>query len=399
MLTELAIRQIKPRPKPFKIADMQGLYLLVRPQGGRYWRMDYKHGEKRGTLALGVYPDVGLKEAREKRYNARKLLDQGVNPSDYKKLTRGIGRISDGDTFKTVAGEWLTKLEAEGRTESTLSKIRWLLSFAEPLIGDRPVGAITTPEVLTVLRTLEIRGRHESARRLRSTCGSVFRYAVATGRAERDVTTDLKGALVTPRPNHRAAITDATQVGELLRAIDGYSGQPTVTIALRLIAHLFVRPGELRAAEWTEFDLAQAVWTIPAGRMKMRRLHKIPLSTQVLALLGELRPISGQSKLLFPGVRSGDRPMSDNTLNASLRRLGYDKSQMTAHGFRATASTLLNESGKWHPDAVERQLAHVENNDVRRAYARGEHWDERVRMMQFWSDYLDQLRKEMPTRR
>ena len=385
----LPFADFKPRDKPFKVSDALGLYLLVRPDGARYWRTDYRHAGKRGTMALGVYPNVSLKEAREKHANARKLLERGVNPSSYKKLTRGVGNISAGDTFKIVADEWLQKMKTEGRSQATLDKMVWLLSFAEPLIGERPIGEITAPELLTVLRTVEVRGRHETARRLRSTCGSVIRYAIATGRAQRDITVDLQGALISPKVKHHAAIVEPGKIGQLLRAIEEYDGQPAVGIALRMAPHVFVRPGELRYAEWTEFDLNAGIWTIPAEKMKMGRPHKVPLSRQVLALLGELRTLNSGSRFLFPSIRSNERPMSDNTINAALRRLGYDKSEMTGHGFRAMASTLLNESRKWHPDAIERQLAHVENNDVRRAYLRGEHWNERVRMMQYWSDYLD----------
>ena len=392
MLTDAAIRRLKPRDKPFKVSDMQSLYLLVKPDGRRYWRLDYRHAGKRGTMALGVYPGVSLKEAREKRANASKLLEKGVNPSAYKKLTRGVGSISAGDSFSTVADEWLEKMGAEGRSESTLGKLKWLLSFARPLIDERPIGAITAPELLTVLRTVEVRGRYETARRLRSTCGAVIRYAIATGRAQRDITLDLNGALISPKVKHYASIVDPAKVGQLLRAIDAYEGQPEVSIALRVAPHVFVRPGGLRCSEWSEFDFKEAIWTIPGEKMKMGRPHKVPLSKQVLGLLDELRPLSGSSKLLFPSIRSRGRPISDNTINAALRRLGYDKTEMTGHGFRAMASTLLNESRKWHPDAIERQLAHIENNDVRRAYLRGEHWSERVRMMQFWSNYLDSLK-------
>jgi integrase len=399
MLTDAAVRRIKPRDKAFKTQDMHGMYLLVQPGGGRYWRWDYRHDGKRGTVALGVYPDVSLKEARERRENARKLLEKGINPSSYGKLTRGVGSISAGDTFATVADEWLRKIEAEGRAAKTLEKVRWLIGFANPLIGTRPIGDISAPELLTVLRTVEVRGRYETARRLRSTCSSVIRYAIATGWAQRDVTADLQGALITPKVKHHAAIIEPDKVGALLRAIDGYEGQPSVALALRIAPHVFVRPGELRAAGWAELDLSAKVWTIPGEKMKMGRPHRVPLSKQVLALLAELREMSGRSKLLFPSVRSDARPISDNTINAALRRLGYDKTQMTGHGFRAMASSLLNESRKWHPDAIERQLAHVENNDVRRAYLRGEHWEERVRMMQYWSDYLDRLKANGNARR
>jgi integrase len=354
--------------------------------------MDYRHEGKRGTMALGVYPDVSLKEAREKRASARLLLDKGINPSSYKKLTRGVASISAAVTFKAVAQEWLQKIEAEGRAPKTMQKLRWLLDFAYPLIGNRPVSEVSAPELLTVLRTVEVRGRHESARRLRSTCGSVLRYAIATGRAQRDVSVDLHGALITPKVQHRAAIVEPRKLGALLRAIETYEGQPHIAIALRLAPHVFVRPGELRQAEWSEFDLKAEIWTLPASKMKMGRAHRVPLSRQVLALLADLRELHAGSRYLFPSIRSEDRPISDNTINAALRRLGYGKEEVTGHGFRATASSLLNESRKWHPDAIERQLAHMESDDVRRAYLRGEHWAERVRMMQFWSDYLDRVR-------
>lgn len=392
MLTDTAIRRLRAKERPFKVSDNHGLYLLVHPNGGRYWRMDYRFVGKRCTLALGVYPEVSLKDAREKLSSARKLLQKDIDPAAYRRLTRGVGEISADHRFKAVADEWLSKMEAEGRSAATLEKMRWLLSFAEPLIGNRPIGEISAPELLTVLRIVEKRGRYETARRLRSTCGAVIRYAIATGRAERNVAQDLQGALITPKVNHYASIIEPSKVGELLRAIDGHEGQPEVRMALRIAPCVFVRPGELRSAEWSEFDLEAGVWTIPGHKMKMGRVHKVPLARQVRELVGELSELRNSSKYLFPSLRDKDRPISDNTLNAALRRLGYDKTQMTAHGFRAMASSLLNESRKWHADAIERQLAHVENNDVRRAYARGEYWDERVQMMQFWADYLDTLR-------
>ncbi len=393
MLTDAAIRKLKVRDKPFKATDMHGLYLLVQPNGARYWRMDYRHAGKRGTLALGVYPRVSLKAAREKRASAADMLEKGINPSVYKKITRGLSSVPEANTFKAVAEEWLEKCEAEGRSSSTMDKLRWLIGFAEPLIGGRPIGELKAPEVLTVLRTVEVRGRYETARRLRSTCSSVIRYAIATGRAERDVTLDLRGALIAPKVKHRAALVEPQRVGELLRAIDGYQGQPAVDFALKILPHVFVRPGELRNAEWDEFDFDGALWAIPGARMKMGREHNVPLSSQVLELLRELRLYTRHSRYLFPSIRSPDRPISDNSINAALRRLGYAQNEMTAHGFRAIASTLLNESRKWHPDAIERQLAHMESNNVRRAYLRGEHWAERVRMMQYWSDHLDKLRR------
>lgn len=390
-LSFAAVNAAKGKTKPYKLADSRGLYLLVAPEGGRYWRMNYRFDAKQRTLAFGVYPDVGLADARAKRDAARKLLAEGIDPPAKRRQEEAQAKAKAENTFKAVATEWLAKCEAEGRSPATLRKLSWLLEFTYPALGERAIDEITAPDLLAVLRTVEVRGRHESARRLRGTCGTVFRYAIATGRAERDISADLIGALVAPKVVHRAAVLEPKAVGQLLRAIDGYDGQPTVQIALRLAPHLFARPGELRLAEWEEFDPDEALWNIPASKTKMRRPHRVPLSKQVIALLEHLAKISGDGRYLFPSVRSASRSMSDNTLNAALRRLGYDKTQMTAHGFRAMASTLLNESGRWHPDAIERQLAHIEKNEVRRAYARGEHWADRVAMMQYWSDYLEQL--------
>jgi integrase len=275
-----------------------------------------------------------------------------------------------------------------------LGKLRWLLSFTYPSIGERRVAEITAPELLSVLRKVEARGRYETARRLRSTCGMVFRYAIATGRAERDPSADLRGALTAPKVSHRSAIVDPMGIGALLRAIDDFDGQPTTRIALRLAPLVFVRPGELRHAEWVEIDFAAAEWRISAPKMKMRRPHRVPLSRQALAIIRELQKVSGDGRWLFPSVRSVLRPISENTLNAALRRLGYSTEQMTTHGFRTMASTRLNEIGRWNPDAIERQLAHQEADDVRRAYIHAaEYWSERVKMMQAWADYLDELRE------
>lgn len=281
----------------------------------------------------------------------------------------------------------------EGRAETTLEKTKWLLGFARPIIGERPIAEISAAEVLAVLRKVEVRGRLETARRLRSTIGSVFRYAIATARADNDPTFALRGALTTPKVKPRAAVIEPRAVGALLRSVWDYDGQPVTKAALQLMAYLFPRPGELRLAEWPEFDFEAAVWSIPAPRMKMRRPHKVPLPSQAIAILTQLRDITGSGRLVFPSVRSKLRPISDNTLNAALRRLGYSQDEATAHGFRATASSLLNESGLWHADAIERQLAHEDGDAVRRAYARAEFWDERVRMMQWWADKLDALRE------
>ena len=387
------ITNAKPKERPYKMFDGGGLHLFVKPNGSKLWRLTYSWLGKQKTLSLGQWPALGLAEARGKRDEARRLLATGIDPSHQQKIDAARARIEENDTFKSVALEWIAKNEREGMAEITLSKIRWLLDKAYPRIGARPVAKITAQEVLAVLRAIEATGRYESARRMRSVLSRVFRYAIATTRAERDPASDLRGALTVPKPKHLAAITTAKEAGALMRAIEGYTGHAITLFALRLSAHLFVRPGELRQAEWSEFDFERSVWNIPAEKMKMRRPHRVPLSTQVLGLFEQLWELTGQGRYCFPSFRSGARPMSENTVNAALRVLGFSQEQMTAHGFRAMAATLLNESGRFHPDAIERQLAHMENSGVRRAYTRGEYWDERVTMMQFWSDELDRLRE------
>jgi integrase len=391
-LTALAIKAAKGRDKQYKLTDSGGLHLLVLRSGQRYWRMNYRYLGRYKTLAFGVWPDVDLADARAKRDEARKLLANGRDPSEQNKLDKIAASVAAANTFKAVAEERYVKAEKEGLALATLNKIRWLLDFAYPSLGNRPIAEILPHELLLVLRKFEAKGRHESAKRLRSTCGQVFRYAIATARANRDISADLRGALASVKVTHRAAITRPVEVGSLLRVIDGYEGSPATLAALKLLPHVFVRPGELRHAEWNEFDLEDAVWTIPAVKMKMRRGRRVPLSRQALAIISGIETDTRLSPFLFPSLRSAKRPMSENTINAALRRLGYAQDEMTAHGFRAMASTLLNEMGKWNPDAIERQLAHADGNKVRRAYTRGEYWDERVRMMQHWSDYLDQLR-------
>lgn len=386
------VANAKPQDADYKLSDGGGLYLLVRASGAKLWRLNYRYLEKYRTLAFGAWPDVTLADARRRRDEARRLLAAGVDPSHQQKVDLARARVEENDTFRTVAEEWVAKNEREGLAEITLSKIRWLLDKAYPKIGTRPIAKITAQEVLAVLRAVEATGRYESARRMRSVLSRVFRYAIATTRAERDPASDLRGALIVPKPQHLAAITTASAAGDLLRAIEGYTGHAVTLYALRLSAHLFVRPGELRQAEWAEFDSERATWNIPASRMKMRRPHRVPLSRQVTAYLGELWELTGTDKFCFPGFRTPRRPMSENTVNAALRALGFSQEQMSAHGFRAMAATLLNECGLFNPDAIERQLAHMENNGVRRAYTRGEYWDERVKMMQFWSDEIDRLR-------
>lgn len=391
-LTDTAIRAAKPSQKPYKLTDGGGLFLLVNPTGSRLWRFKYRIEGREKLLAIGAYPELSLAKARERRDDARRTLAGGGDPSALKQEARKQAEAAIRDTFRAVAEEHLAKLEREGLAEITLAKRRWLLDFALPKLGDRNVVQITAADVLAVLRAVEATGRHETARRLRSVVGAVFRYAIATARADNDPTFALRDALIAPKVAHRAAITSPAQLGKLLRAIDEYGGQPATKAALQLMAILFQRPGELRAAEWGEFDLDKAVWSIPAARMKMRRPHRVPLPRQAVTILRQLEAVTGTGDLAFPCIGRGLKPISENTMNGALRRLGFGSDVATAHGFRATASTLLNESGKWNPDAIERQLAHAENNEVRRAYARGEHWDERVAMLQWWADHLDALK-------
>jgi integrase len=389
-LTDAKCRSEPPQAKLKKLVDGGGLQLWVQPSGARLWRLAYRFAGKQKLLALGVYPSVSLAKARQARDEGKRLLAQGLDPSNERK--QRAQAKANAPTFRALADEYLAKLKREARADATLNKTQWLLAFAKAGFGDEPIADVSAPMVLRVLQRLEARQRYESARRLRSTVGSVFRYAIATARAEFDPTYALKGALTQFVTTPRAAITNGLQFGALLHEIDNFDGQPGTRIALQLLALLFPRPGELRLASWSELDLERAVWSIPATRMKMRRAHKIPLPSQAFELLSSLRRISA-GDLLFPGVRSASRPISDGTLNAALRRLGYAKDEVTAHGFRATASSLLNESGRWHPDAIERQLAHVEGNDVRAAYARGDYWEQRVSMMQWWADELDRLRR------
>ncbi|PSO10354.1 MULTISPECIES: tyrosine-type recombinase/integrase [unclassified Sphingobium] len=386
------VTSARPREREYKLTDGAGLYLLVKPNGRKLWRLNYAYLGKQRTLSFGAWPDVGLADARERRDEARKLIAAGLDPSHEAKLAEARAMLSEENSFKLVAEEWVAKQEREGMSEVTLSKIRWLLAKAYPRIGSRPVAKITPQEALTVLRSIEATGRYESARRMRSVLGRVFRYAIATTRAEMDPSRDLRGALTVPKAKHLAAITTPKGAGELMRAIEGYTGHAITLFGLRLSAHLFVRPGELRQAEWSEFDFDRSVWNIPEQKMKMRRPHRVPLSTQVIALFEQLWELTGTGRYCFPSFRSPLRPMSENTVNAALRALGFSQEEMTAHGFRAMAATLLNETGKFNPDAIERQLAHMETNAIRRAYTRGEYWDERVRMMQYWSDQLDEMR-------
>jgi len=394
-LTDVAIRNTKPGAKAIKLTDGAGMFLLVTPAGGKLWRLKFRIEGREKLLALGAYPEVGLGEARRRREVARELMALGKDPAREKQREKVRARIQAADTFKAISDEYCQKRRRDGTNgwaPATAIRSEYLLSLVIGSIGNLPIGAIEPADVLTAIRRIEGKGKLESARRSLQLAGAVFRYAVATARLASDPTRDLRGALTAPTVTHYGAITDANKVGELLRAIDGYEGSGITKLALQIAPHVFVRPGELRHAEWGEVDTDSGLWTIPAGKMKMRKAHHVPLSRQAVDLFREVHSITGPSGYVFPSIRSRARPMSENTINAGLRRLGYATDEMTAHGFRAMASTLLNESGKWNPDAIERALAHGDTDKVRAAYHRGAHWKERVEMAQWWSDYLDTLR-------
>jgi integrase len=392
-LTDTAIRNSKPKEKPYKVTDSQGLYLLVNPRGSKLWRVKYRMNGVERKLALGSYPEITLAEARAARDSARRQLAHAVDPNVAKRQARIEASIRASNSFTTVAEELIEKKAREGLAEPTLEKMRWFVKLLGTDFGKRPVTEIAPQELLHELRKHERRGRLETANLLRSFASRVFRYAVATARAERDPAQLLIGALTSPKVKHFAAITDPTEFGALLRAIGDYQGDPSVMYALKLAPHVFQRPGELRQMEWVEVDFDKAVWTIPIAKMKMRQPHSVPLSRQALAILKDMKSLSGSGRYVFPSIRTRARPISDNTINAALRRMGYSKEQMTAHGFRTSASSLLNESGKWNPDAIERALAHMVAGSVRRIYNQSAYWGERVAMAQWWSDYLDELRE------
>ncbi|MCZ8185033.1 MAG: integrase arm-type DNA-binding domain-containing protein [Beijerinckiaceae bacterium] len=393
-LTDTAIRNAKPGEKIIKLSDGGGLQLWVMPNGSKLWNLAYRDLQrKQRKLSFGIYPGVGLADARKKRDEAKALLASGVDPSQQKRIDKLTKAISIATTFRAVAEEYLDKQKREGRAEATVAKNRYLLEQAYPGIGERPISEIQPAEILAILKSLERRGILHAAKRVRGIIGAVFRHAVTHQKADSDPSGFLKGAIVAPKVKHRAAILDPLALGAFIRAVEEFDGQLTTKAALRLLPLVFTRPGELRMAEWREFDLANALWVIPAARTKMRRDHEVPLARQAVAILTELHTLTGRGRLVFPGLRTVERPISENTMNASMRRMGYSNDDVTAHGFRATASTLLNQSGKFSPDAIERALAHQDPDAVRRAYNRGAYWQERVDMAQWWADYLDILRK------
>jgi integrase len=389
-LTDIATKGAKATTKAYKLSDGKGMYLEVMPTGSKYWRLKYRFGGKEKRLAIGVYPEVTLKEARDGRDAARRLLAQGIDPSAAKQLAKHAINTAATNSFEAVAREWFAKHSPNWVKSHSSKIIRRFERDIFPWVGARPIAEVSAPELLTALRRVESRGALETAHRALQDCGQVFRYAIATGRADRDPAADLRGALPPTKEKHHASVTDPKAVGALLRAIAGYKGTLITKCALSLAPLVFVRPGELRKAEWAEFDLDAAEWRIRPERMKMRVQHIVPLSSQAVAILRELHALTGGGNYVFPGARSNGRPMSENTVNAALRNLGYASNEMTGHGFRSMASTLLNEAG-WNRDAIERQLAHAERDNVRAAYNYAEHIPERRKMMQAWADRLDDL--------
>jgi integrase len=400
-LTDVKIRAAKAKGKNSKLFDGGGLFLLITPTGGKLWRLKYRFGGTEKLLSLGSYPQTSLTEARQKRAHARSLLEKGINPGTVAKAQKAEEN-EQAETFEVIAREWHKKYSLNWASSHSDKVIRRLELYIFPWIGNKSIRSITVPELLACLRRLEARGTLDTAHRAKQNCGQIFRYAIATGRADRDLTPDLRGALPAYQKQHYAAITDPAEVGSLLRAIDGYRGGFVTLCALRLAPHFFIRPGELRQAEWKEFDLEKREWNIPAEKLKLTKIekarrkgefHLVPLATQAIAILQDLKALTGESQYVFPSTRTLTRPMSNNTINAALRRLGYDtKTEMTGHGFRAMARTILDEVLHIRPEIIEHQLAHAVRDPLGRAYNRTTHLLERRKMMQSWADYLDELK-------
>jgi len=391
-LTDTKIRNAKPQKKAVRLFDGRGLYLELSPKGGKWWRFKYRFDGKEKRLSLGIYPEVGLKDARERCYEVRKLLVDGVDPSESRKAMKAARKQLSANTFEVIAREWFAKYSKTWVQSHTDRTIRRFERDIFPWIGDRPIFNVTAPELLAVIRKIENRDALETAHRALSNCGQVFRYAIATGRIERDPSADLRGALSPVKGQHFAAITEPKKVAELLRVIDGYKGSLIVSCALRLAPLVFVRPGELRAAEWADIDFKKAEWRYNVTKTKT--LHIVPLSKQALVILQELHPLTGSGRFLFPSARGNERPMSDNAILAAMRRLGIDKNEMSGHGFRAMARTILDEVLGVRPDYIEHQLAHAVRDPNGRAYNRTAHLSERRKMMQQWADYLDKLKND-----
>lgn len=387
-LSLFSIQNAKPREKPYRLTDGNGLSLQVEPSGRKLWRFRYRFAGKANMLSLGMFPDVSLASARAKRDEARSLVADGKDPSQKRKDDRIAHAVAQKNTFGAIAEEHLGRLEEEGAAQATLDKNRWLLTDLASPLRDRPITEITPAEILTLLKRIELTGRRETARRLRGTIGTVFRFAIVTLRATNDPTYALRGALMQPIVKHRAAITDEQQFGTLIRSIREYDGYPTIRAALLLLAYTMTRPGDVRLMRKSEINFPRALWKIPAERMKMRRPHDVPLSRQALEVLREVWDIGGE--LVLPSIRAIKKPLSEPALNVALRRMGYTKDEQTAHGFRSSASTILNERG-FNPDWIEAALAHQDEDEVRRAYQRSTFFEQRVGMMQDWADIVDRL--------
>ena len=390
-LTDIAIRSAKPAEKAFKLADGGGLFLLVHPNGSKYWRLKYRYGGKEKLLAIGKYPLITLSEARERREQAKRLLANDKDPGAVKQAQKLEAKQTAANTFEAVAREWHKKQSSSWTPKSSQRTLSLLARSIFPFIGSTPISQVSPGALLETVQRIEKRGNIETAHRALQNCGQIFRYAIATGRAQADLSLVLKGALTPIKEKHHASITDPKQVGDLLRTLEIYEGAFITRCALKLAPLVFVRPGELRHAEWKEIDLDAGEWRIAAEKMKMKAVHIVPLSTQAIEILRELHQHTGDGRYVFPGLRTVERPMSENTVNAALRRLGYDKDEMTGHGFRSMASTILHEQG-WPHEAIERQLAHAERNKVSAAYNYAEHLPKRREMMQAWADYLDALK-------
>ncbi len=402
--SDATIKALKPKATMYRLNDGDGLYVLVKPDGAKWWRLDYSINGKRKTLSLGVYPDTTLSAARKKANDARELVATGTDPSDLRKTAKQVQikrlaaerRIDDGlpseGSFEAIAREW-AKIPTSKRSSAQTEKIiGWMEKDVFPWLGKLPVNEITSPEVKAVIKRISDRGALDIARRVLFNCGRVFKYAISEGYSQVDPTACLGEHLPVKKVKSHAAITEPLAVGELLRAIEGYTGTFVTKCALQLAPLFFVRPGELRMAEWAEIDLNNAEWNIPAERMKMREPHLVPLSTQAIEILRKLQPLTGTGKFVFPGARSASRPMSENTVVAALRRLDYGHDEMTGHGFRAMARTILDEVLQVRPDYIEHQLAHAVRDANGRAYNRTTHLHERKKMMQQWADYLDKLK-------
>ena len=391
-LTDTQVKNLKPREKAFKISDGGRLFLHVSKSGSKLWRMAYDFNGKENTLSFGKYPAVTLAQARQRRAEAKALLAQGIDPSAQKKADKIERAAKTEDTFSNIAGELLEKYEKEGKAAGTMRQKRRFISLANADLADRPISEITAADILTALKRVEAKGNYETARRLRTTIGQVFRFAIATARAENDPTIALRDALIAPKVKHMAAAIKHEDYARVVKAIWNYhSGSVTTRAALKLMALLYPRPGELRQAYWAEFDLDAATWTLPAARMKMRREHVKPLPKLAVEILRRLQAENGEGARVFPSTFSRDRPMSENTMNQALRRMGFEKDEMTSHGFRASASSLLNESGHWNPDAIEVEQSRKGSDQVRAVYHRANYWEERQRMSEWWAGEIIEM--------